>query len=52
MENRIFDKKHVIISRIQEEDLNSFLLDLDIGEDGQPYYPLNEFANSIMNRNL
>lgn len=24
MENRIFDKKHVIISRIQEEDLNSF----------------------------
>lgn len=40
MENRIFDKKHVIISRIQEEDLNSFLLDLDIGEDGQPYYPL------------
>lgn len=49
MENRIFDKKHVIISRIQEEDLNSFLLDLDIGEDGQPYYPLNEFANSIMN---
>jgi hypothetical protein len=40
MENRIFDKKHVIISRIQEEDLNSFLLDLDIGEDGRPYYPL------------
>lgn len=39
MENRIFDKKHVIISRIQE-DLNSFLLDLDIGEDGRPYYPL------------
>lgn len=40
MENRIFDKKHVIISRIQEEDLNSFLLDLDIGEDDRPYYPL------------
>ena len=40
MGNRIFDKKHVIISRIHEENLNSFLLDLDIGEDGRPYYPL------------
>lgn len=49
MEDRIFDKKNIIISKIAEEDLNSFLVDMDIGDDGQPYYPLNELANCIIN---
>ena len=49
MENRIFDKKNIIISKVNEDDLNSFLVDMDIGDDGQPYYPLNELANSIIN---
>lgn len=49
METRIFDKKNIIISKVNEDDLNSFLVDMDIGDDGQPYYPLNELANSIIN---
>lgn len=46
---RIFDKKNIILSRIDEGDLNSFLVDIDIGDDGNPYYPLDDFANSIIN---
>lgn len=49
MGSRAFDKKNIIISRISEDDLCSFLVDMDIGDDGQAYYPLNEFANSIIN---
>ena len=49
MENRVFDKKNIIVSKISEDDLNSFLIDMDIGDDGQPYYPLNELASSIIN---
>lgn len=49
MGNRIFDRQEIIVSRISETDLNSFLVDMDIGDDGEPYYPLNELANSIIN---
>lgn len=49
MSNRIFDKKNIIISRITEDDLNSFLVDIDIGDDGQAYYPLDELASCIIN---
>ena len=49
MGNRIFDKKNIIVSKVNEDDLNSFLVDMDIGDDGQPYYPINELANCIIN---
>lgn len=49
MITRTFDKKNIILTKIDENDLNSFLIDLDIGDDGLPYYPLNEFANSLIN---
>lgn len=49
MEKRIFDKKNIIISRIQEEDLNSFLIDLDIDDDGTPLYQIDEFTQAVIN---
>ena len=49
MENRIFDKKNIIVAKVNENDLNSFLVDMDIGDDGQPYYPINELASCIIN---
>lgn len=49
MESRIFDKKNIIVSKVNEDDLNSFLVDMDIGDDGQPYYPINELASCIIN---
>lgn len=49
MSDRIFDRRRIIVSKITESDLNSFLVDLDVGDDGQVYYPLEEFANCIIN---
>ena len=49
MGNRIFDKKNIIVSKVNEDDLNSFLVDTDIGDDGQPYYPIDELASCIIN---
>lgn len=49
MKSRIFDKKNIIVSKVNEDDLNSFLVDMDIGDDGQPYYPINELASCIIN---
>ena len=49
MGNRIFDKKNIIVSKVNEDDLNSFLVDMDIGDDGQPYYPIDELASCIIN---
>lgn len=49
MENRTFDKRNFIVAKVSEDDPNSFLVDMDIGDDGQPYYPLNELANCIIN---
>ncbi|MCI9085667.1 MAG: DUF1837 domain-containing protein [Clostridia bacterium] len=49
MGKRIFDTKHIIISKIQEDDLNSFLIDLDIDDNGNPLYQLNEFAQAVIN---
>lgn len=30
---RVFDRNNVILLRIDEDDLNSFLIDMDIGDD-------------------
>ena len=54
METRIFDKKNIIISKVNEDDLNSFLVDMDIGDDGQPYYPLmkiRKYLRQILSKN-
>lgn len=49
MSDRIFDKKNIIISKIQEDDLNSFLIDFDMGDDGKALYQLEEFTKAIVN---
>jgi len=45
---RVFDKKNVILLRINEEDLNSFLIDMDIDNNGVSRYMLEEFAKVVM----
>ena len=32
MVNRIFDKKNVILLKVNEDDLNTFLVDMDIDD--------------------
>lgn len=49
MVNRIFDKKNVILFRINEEDLNSFLVDMDIDDNGESKYCLDDFTKAICN---
>ena len=49
MPGRTFDKKNIILLKIEEEDLNSFLVDIDIDDAGQPLYLLNDFAKAIIN---
>ena len=34
---RVFDKKNIILAKIQEDDLNSFLVDMDIDDSGNPF---------------
>ncbi|WP_027293172.1 HamA C-terminal domain-containing protein [Robinsoniella sp. KNHs210] len=45
---RIFDKKNVILVRVQEEDVNSFVVDVDIDDNGQPLYRLNDLTEAII----
>ncbi len=46
---RTFDKKNIILAKIREDDLNSFLIDFDIDDKGQPLYQLDEFTKAIVN---
>lgn len=46
---RVFDKKNIILLRINENDINSFLVDTDINDQGQPEYQLDEFTKAIIN---
>lgn len=48
MNNKIFDTKNIILLKISESDLNSFIVDLDIKDDGSTYYPLEELARTII----
>ncbi|MCL2083257.1 MAG: DUF1837 domain-containing protein [Oscillospiraceae bacterium] len=48
MEQRIFDKKNVILTRITESDLESFLVDSDIDDEGNTVFRFTEFANAII----
>lgn len=49
MDKRIFDKKNVILIKIQEEDLKSFLIDIDIDDNGNGLYLLDDFSRAIIN---
>lgn len=49
MKSRTFDRKNIIITRIREEDVNSFLIDLDIDDNGLPLYQLDEFSRAVIN---
>ncbi len=49
MKKRTFDRKNIIVTRIQEEDVNSFLIDLDIDDNGLPLYQLDEFTRAVIN---
>ena len=49
MTNRIFDKKNVILLKVNEDDLNTFLVDMDIDDVGNPKYCLNDFTKAISN---
>ena len=46
---KIFDKKNIILLKINEADLNSFLIDTDLNDDGVHRYMLEEFAKELIN---
>lgn len=46
---RIFDKKNVILLKFDEADLNSFLIDIDLNDDGVYCYMLEEFVKELIN---
>lgn len=46
---KIFDKKNVILIRIDESDLASFLVDSDINDNGDYEWRIKELAESIIN---
>lgn len=49
MVNRIFDKKNVILLKVNEDDLNTFLVDMDIDDEGNPKYCLDDFTKALCN---
>lgn len=48
MNKRFFDTQNVILLKVDEADLNSFLVDMDLDDDGQYSFQLEPFANAIM----
>ena len=48
MKKRIFDTKNVILLKVDEADLNSFLVDMDLDDNGQYSFQLEPLANAIM----
>lgn len=46
--DRVFDKAQLIEVTIDEEDLMSFLVKMDIGDDGKPKYPEDELARLVL----
>ena len=48
LKNRVFDKAQLIEVTIDEEDLMSFLVKMDIGDDGKPKYPEDELARLVL----
>jgi hypothetical protein len=48
MAQRIFDKYNVILTRISENDLESFLVDSDIDDNNNTISRFSEFASAII----
>lgn len=46
---RIFDKYGLFLLEIDEDDLMSFLIKMDIDDNGKPLFPLEPLTNEIMN---
>ena len=47
-ENRVFDKAQLIEVTVDEDDFMSFLVKMDIGDDGKPRYPVDELAKLVI----
>lgn len=48
MNSRVFDKQNVILLKVDESDLNSFLVDMDLDDSGQYVFQLEALANAII----
>jgi len=46
---KTFDKKNIILLKVEEADLNSFLVDMDIDDNGKPLYQLDYLSRTIIN---
>ena len=49
MADRIFDKKNVILLKVNEDDVLSFLVDKDLTDNGKFEWMLNGLTNAIIN---
>ena len=45
---RIFDKTNVILVRVDDSDLNSFVVDIDIDDAGSPLYRLDDLTRAVV----
>lgn len=45
---RIFDKTNVILVKVDENDLNSFVVDMDIDDVGNPLYRIDDLTKAII----
>lgn len=45
---RTFDKNNVILVRANEDDLNSFVVDVDIDDTGNPLYRIDDLTKAII----
>ena len=49
MINRTFDRKNIIIIRVEEDDVNSFFFFFYIDDNGEPLYQLDQFTRAVIN---
>lgn len=47
--DKIFDKYNLLITEVDEKDLLSFLIKMDIDDNGNPTFPLDLLSEEIMN---
>ncbi|MBS6522858.1 MAG: DUF1837 domain-containing protein [Intestinimonas butyriciproducens] len=48
MNKRVFDTQNIILLKVDETDLNSFLVDMDLDDSGQYVFQLESLANAII----
>ena len=46
--SKIFDTNNIILLKVDEADLTSFLLKMDVDDDGQPLFPLEQLTEEII----